>query len=325
VEQSEIKQLAIVSGKGGTGKTTIAAAFASLAKNKVMVDCDVDAADLHLLLQPKILTQEKYFGGRSPHVDLEKCTRCGLCTEICRFNAIDNGVVNPISCEGCGFCTHVCPEGAIVMVEAFSGDWFVSETPYGPFVHARLGIGEENSGKLVTVVRKKAMEVAQERGLELILIDGPPGIGCPVTASLTGVNLVLAITEPTLSGIHDLERILKLTEHFKIPSVVCINKFDINLGNTAKIASYCEKNGSRLIGQIPYEPKVVEALVNRKTVIDYPCNEVQGIVHRMWEEVESILLPPPSPLVGEGAGAAVQSRPDDAEVNMGTMAPDGGG
>jgi len=287
--KNKIKQLAIVSGKGGTGKTTIAAAFAALAKDKVMVDCDVDAADLHILLQPKILTQEKYFGGRFPHVDLEKCTQCGLCTDICRFHAIDKGVVDPVSCEGCGFCSHICPEEAIKMGEAFSGDWFVSETPYGPFIHARLGIGEENSGKLVTVVRKKAMEVAQERGLELILIDGPPGIGCPVTASLTGVNLVLAITEPTLSGIHDLERILKLSDHFKIPSMVCVNKFDINLGNTAQIASHCKKNGSRLIGEIPYEPRVVEALVQRKTVMDYPCNEVQGILLKMWQGIEMTL------------------------------------
>jgi len=150
-EKNRIKQLAIVSGKGGTGKTTIAAAFAAIAKDKVIVDCDVDAADLHLLLQPKSLTQEKYFGGRSPHVDLEKCTQCGLCTEVCRFNAIDNGVVDYVSCEGCGFCSHICPEDAIIMEEAFSGDWFVSETLYGPFVHARLGIGEENSGKTDTM------------------------------------------------------------------------------------------------------------------------------------------------------------------------------
>jgi len=290
MEQNEIKQLAIVSGKGGTGKTTIAAAFASLAKNKVMVDCDVDAADLHLLLQPNILTQEKYFGGRSPHVALDKCTQCGLCTEVCRFNAIDNGVVNPISCEGCGFCSHMCPEGAIEMEEAFSGDWFVSETPYGPFVHARLGIGEENSGKLVTVVRRQATEIAKEKNLTLILIDGPPGIGCPVTASMTGVDLILAITEPTLSGIHDLERILRLSDHFKIPSLVCINKFDLNLENSAHIASYCEKNGSRLIGRIRFEPRVIKALVQRKTIMDYPCNEVQGIIHQMWEEVERSLM-----------------------------------
>jgi MinD superfamily P-loop ATPase len=286
---NEIKQLAIVSGKGGTGKTTIAAAFASLAKNKVMVDCDVDAADLYLLLRPKVLKQEKYFGGRSPRVDLDKCTQCGLCTEVCRFHAIENGVVDYVSCEGCGFCSHICPEDAITMEEAFSGDWFVSDTPYGPFVHARLGIGEENSGKLVTVVRKKATEITKEKGLDLILIDGPPGIGCPVTASITGVDLVLAVTEPTLSGIHDLERILKLAEHFKIPSAVCINKFDINLENTDRIAAYCEKNGSKIIGKIPYEPKVVEALVNRKTVMEYPCNEIQGIVHRMWEEVETMI------------------------------------
>jgi MinD superfamily P-loop ATPase len=289
MEQNEIKQLAIVSGKGGTGKTTIAAAFASLAKNKVMVDCDVDAADLYLLLRPKVLIQEKYFGGRSPGVDLDKCTQCGLCTEVCRFHAIDNGVVDYVSCEGCGFCSHICPEDAITMEEAFSGDWFVSDTPYGPFVHARLGIGEENSGKLVTVVRKQAMEIANEKHLGFILIDGPPGIGCPVTASLTGVNLILAITEPTLSGIHDLERILKLAEHFKLPSAVCINKFDINLENTDRIVAYCEKNGSKIIGKIPYEPKVVEALVNRKTVMEYSCNGVDRIVQQMWEQVERTL------------------------------------
>ena len=289
MEQNEIKQLAIVSGKGGTGKTTIAAAFASLAKNKVMVDCDVDAADLHLLLHSEVLNQEKFYGGRSPRVDLDKCTQCGLCTEICRFHAIDHGVVDSVSCEGCGFCSHICPENAIRMGNAFSGDWFVSETPYGPFVHARLGIGEENSGKLVTVVRKQAMEIAKEKNLELILIDGPPGIGCPVTASLTGVNIVLAVTEPTLSGIHDLEIILRLTEHFKIPSTVCINKFDINLENSHQITSYCENNGSKIFGKIPYEPKVVEALVNRKTVMDYPCNEVQEIVLNMWREAEAIL------------------------------------
>ncbi len=287
--QNQIKQLAIVSGKGGTGKTTIAAAFAALASNKVMVDCDVDAADLHLLLRPRVLKQEKYYGGRSPRADLDKCTQCGLCTEICRFHAIENGVVDYVSCEGCGFCSHVCPEDAIAMEEAFSGDWFVSDTPYGPFVHARLGIGEENSGKLVTVVRKKAVEIAKEGALELILIDGPPGIGCPVTASLTGVNLVLAITEPTLTGIHDLERILKLSEHFKIPSVVCINKSDINLENTHHITSHCEKNGSRIIGRIPYEPKVVEALVNRKTVMDYPCDRVGTIIQQIWREIEIIL------------------------------------
>jgi MinD superfamily P-loop ATPase len=289
-ETNQVKQLAIVSGKGGTGKTTIAAAFAALARNKVMVDCDVDAADLHLLLQPKIVTQEKYFGGRSPHVELDKCTQCGLCTDICRFHAIENGVVDFVSCEGCGFCSHICPEDAITMEEAFSGDWFISETPYGPFIHARLGIGEENSGKLVTAVRKQATKIATEKDLNLILIDGPPGIGCPVTASIAGVSSVLAITEPSLSGIHDLERILKLAEHFKIPSMVCINKFDINFENTQQIASYCKNNGSRIIGRIPYEPKVVEALVNRKTVMEYPCNEIQGIIQRMWEEVERDLI-----------------------------------
>ena len=286
---SPIKQLAVVSGKGGTGKTTIAAAFASLATQKVLVDCDVDAADLHLLLRPTIRVQEKYFGGKSPRVDLDQCTRCGLCTERCRFNAIDNGVVDKVSCEGCGFCSHICPVEAITMEEAFSGDWFISETPYGPFVHARLGIGEENSGKLVTQVRKKAMEIAKEQNLKLILIDGPPGIGCPVTASLAGVDLMLAVTEPTLSGIHDLERILKLAQHFKIPSLVCVNKFDLNLENTQRIVASCQENGSRMVAQIPYEPQVVEALVKLKTVMEYPCNGVDELVRNMWNEIRASL------------------------------------
>lgn len=284
-----MKQLAIVSGKGGTGKTTLTAAFAAITNGKVIVDCDVDAADLHLLLQPKILVHEKYFGGRSPRVDLERCTQCGLCTDLCRFHAIDQGDVNPVACEGCGFCSHICPENAITMVDACSGDWFVSDTPYGPLVHARLGIGEENSGKLVTAVRKKAVEIAGTKNLDLILIDGPPGIGCPVAASLTGVNLVLAVTEPTLSGIHDLERILRLSDHFKIPSLVCINRFDINLENTDQISSYCEKVGSNIIGEIPYESKVIEALVNKRTVVDYPCNQVGNIVFKMWNKIETLL------------------------------------
>lgn len=290
MEENRIKQVAILSGKGGTGKTTLAAAFATLATHKVMVDCDVDAADLHLLLKPQRIFQEKYFGKRMPHVLLEKCTRCGLCTEMCRFKAITDGEVNRLSCEGCGFCSHTCPEQAILMIETFSGDWYVSETPYGPFVHARLGLGEENSGKLVTVVRKKAMELAKERGCDLILIDGPPGIGCPVTASLTGVHLMLAVTEPTLSGIHDLERILTLADHFSIPSLVCINKFDINSENSENIINHCEQRGSKVIGQIPYEPKVVEALVNGKTVMEYPCHQVQGIVKQIWESVERYLM-----------------------------------
>jgi MinD superfamily P-loop ATPase len=289
MDKAGVKQLAIVSGKGGTGKTTLAAAFASLAKNKVMVDCDVDAADLHLLLQPKIVMQEKYFGGRSPRVDFERCTQCGLCTEVCRFHAIENGAVNYISCEGCGFCSHVCPEKAISMEEAFSGDWFISETSYGPFVHARLGIGEGNSGKLVTVVRKKAMEIAEERNINFILIDGPPGIGCPVAASLTGVDLVLIVTEPSLSGIHDLERILKLSDHFNIPSLVCINKFDINSEKSDQIVSYSEKNGSKIIGKIPYDSNVVEALVHRRTILDYPCDQVGDIAIEMWNKVETLL------------------------------------
>lgn len=284
-----MRQLTVISGKGGTGKTTLVGAFASLAKEKVLADCDVDAADLHLILNPTVRRRELFSGGRSPFVDAERCTKCGICTEICRFDAIEDGEVDLIACDHCGLCVHACPENAITMEEDFNGEWFVSETDYGPMVHARLGVGEENSGKLVTVVRKAAAETAKVRNLNLVIIDGPPGIGCPVIASMAGVDLVLVVVEPTLSGIHDMERILGLAEHFKIPALACINKYDINLVNTKRIRGYCDRKGVEMVGMIPFDSKVIEALVQRKSIIEYPCGAVTKEAIKIWQEVSDHL------------------------------------
>ncbi len=284
-----MRQLTIISGKGGTGKTTITAAFASLVEGKALADCDVDAADLYLILNPTVKRRESFSGGRSPVLDAEKCTKCGICTEVCRFDAIEDGEVDLIACDHCGLCVYACPEKAIAMKEDFNGEWFISETDYGPMVHARLGMGEENSGKLVTVVRKEASEIAKERDLDLVIIDGPPGIGCPVIASVAGVDLVLVVVEPTLSGIHDMERILGLTEHFKIPALACINKYDINLLNTKKIQEYCERNGVEVLGMIPFDSMVIDALVQRKSVIEFPCGAVTKQVMKVWEKVSDHL------------------------------------
>jgi MinD superfamily P-loop ATPase len=284
-----MKQLTIISGKGGTGKTTITAAFALLAKHKVVVDCDVDAADLHLILEAQMVRKEKFFGGRSPVVDMERCTACGICTEVCRFGAIHDGVVDLVSCDHCGLCALGCPENAITMVEDHSGYWFVSETHHGPLVHARLGIGEENSGKLVTEVRKKASEIAEKETLDLIIIDGPPGVGCPVMASVAGVDMVLAVSEPSLSGRHDLNRILDLADHFQIPARVCINKYDINHGLTTEMERACQERGADVISKLPFDRCVIDALVRRKTVIDHPCGEVTTQIRDMWERIENEL------------------------------------
>ncbi|MFC1957801.1 ATP-binding protein, partial [Chloroflexota bacterium] len=227
-----MKEVVVLSGKGGTGKTSIVGSFAALAKNKVLVDCDVDAADLHLLLSPSIKEGNEFWSGEVAVIDEENCTQCGLCQELCRFKAIADFKVDPISCEGCGLCSHVCPAEAVIMKENLSGHWFVSDTRYGPLIHARLGIAQENSGKLVAQVRQQARQLAEKDGFDCIISDGPPGIGCPVISSLSGVDLALLVTEPTLSGMHDLERVLGVCHHFGIQPLICINKYDINEDNT---------------------------------------------------------------------------------------------
>jgi MinD superfamily P-loop ATPase len=288
-----MKQLVIISGKGGTGKTIISASLACLAQSKVMVDCDVDAANLFLLLHPDIQETHPFSGGMKARINQEECTRCGECIDVCRFSAIKNTeeeiMVDPISCEGCAVCSHICPVEAIEMEMCISGEWFSSQTKYGPFVHAKLGIGEENSGKLVTEVRKKAKEIAEVKKLDFIIIDGPPGIGCPVIASISGTNLALAVSEPTLSGIHDMERVIQTAHHFGTQTACCINKYDLNLHNSEQIENWCQKNSIPLVGKIPFNPVVTESMVQGIPVIEYSQNSVSQALINTWQKLIKLL------------------------------------
>jgi len=286
-----MKQLTVISGKGGTGKTTLVGSFAVLAENKVIADCDVDAPDLHLLLQPELVRKQEFKGLKVAVLDKSLCIECGTCAETCRFNAIDvtedaTYRVNPARCEGCGACVFTCPQEALALQERVSGYAFVSTTKYGPMVHAQLNIAEEASGKLVTVVRELAREVAEQEGRDLILIDGAPGIGCPVIASLTGVDLALIVTEPTLSGLHDLDRILEVTRHFGINSVVCINKYDLNERNSERITAFCRDRGVEIAGTIPYDPVVTEAMVAGLPVVEFSKGAVSSAIEAIWEHIQ---------------------------------------
>ncbi len=285
-----MKEVVVLSGKGGTGKTSIIASFAALAKSKVMVDCDVDAADLYLLLQPITQERHEFWSGQVAFIDEEKCTRCGLCQDVCRFDAIENFKVDPISCEGCSFCYNVCPEEAVTMKENLSGCWFVSETHYGPLIHARLGVAQENSGKLVAAVRQEAKLIAQRQGLDYIISDGPPGIGCPVISSLSGADLAVIVTEPTLSGMHDMDRVIGVCHHFTIPVMVCINKCDLNEDNSHQIESYCHRQGIEVASKIPFDNIVTEALVQGLPVVEYCDNSVSQQIKRLWESISGLLV-----------------------------------
>lgn len=286
-----MKQLTILSGKGGTGKTTITASFAVLAHIAVVADCDVDAPDLHLLLHPKIVRTQEFRGSKLAAIDEAKCTKCGLCREKCNFSAItENLQIDPISCEGCGVCCFVCPVNAITLTERVSGNAFISETKYGFMSHALLNPGESNSGKLVTLVRQNAKMLAEKEHADLVVVDGSPGIGCPVIASVAGVDAGLIVTEPTMSGIHDLERVLSLLEHFKVRPLVCVNMHDINADNTNRIADFCAENGVEVVGKIPFNLIVTEALVNEKPLVEYaPESEVTRKIIEMWERTASAL------------------------------------
>ena len=288
-----MKQLVIISGKGGTGKTIITAAFATLARKKVMADCDVDAANLYLLLHPEVQQEHLFTGGKKAVVDLDKCTGCLDCLGVCRFSAIfekDSGIaIDSISCEGCGICSHVCPVEAISMEKAISGKWFVSQTRYGPFVHARLGIGEENSGKLVSQVRKTAKEMAKEEEMDLVIIDGPPGIGCPVIASLSGTDLALAVTEPTLSGIHDLERVVEMAAHFRTATACSINKFDLNPRLSDQIEDWCGQNSIPVVGKIPFDEVVTRSLIQGVPVTEFSENSVSREIEKIWHKLSGLL------------------------------------
>ncbi len=297
-----MKELVIISGKGGTGKTSLTAALATLARDRVVLaDCDVDAADLHLVLEPKILETTDFCGGSQALIDTEKCIGCMKCQNICRFSAIAlNGpanhhvkktcLVDPIACEGCGVCLQVCPVGAIEMKPAINGRWFVSETRFGPMVHAKLGIAEENSGKLVCLVRSRAKEIAESQNKDLLLIDGSPGIGCPVIASVTGADLVLIVTEPTVSGLHDLERVAGLTKHFGVATMVCINKWDINESVTRQIEETARNHNLSVAGRIRYDRTVTQAMVQRKTIIEYTRDGLSQDIEAVWTYIQNFLF-----------------------------------
>ena len=285
-----MKELTIISGKGGTGKTSVVASFAALAENIVLADADVDAADLHLILAPEIKHEEDFKGDRTAQIDLETCTECGECLERCQFNAISpDFVVNRIDCEGCGVCVHFCPVEAIDFPQNICGKWYISDTRFGPMVHARLGIAEENSGLLVSLVRNQARVLAEDRGLDTIVVDGPPGIGCPVIASITGTSAVLIVTEPTLSGLHDLERVGGLAAHFKIPTLACVNKFDLNEEISDRIADYCARNHIELVGRIPYDTAVTYAMVAGKSIVEFSDGKVSDAIKEIWRKVEGFL------------------------------------
>lgn len=285
-----MKQLTIISGKGGTGKTIVAASFAALSDNSVFADCDVDAANLHLLLKPKIIERHEFSSGATAVIDNNICTRCGKCREICRFSAIgENFNVNEISCEGCAFCSFVCPEGAITMREEVCGEWFVSETRFGPLVHAKLGAARENSGKLVSIVRRKAKTLAEYKGHELVVIDGSPGIGCPVIASIAGVDCALVVTEPSLSGLHDAKRVIGVAEHFGIPVKLVVNKYNLNPEMTEEIENYCRSSKAELIGKISFDAAVVKALVEGRTVVEHGCSAASSEIKDIWSRLKNNL------------------------------------
>ncbi|MBM4310958.1 MAG: (4Fe-4S)-binding protein [Deltaproteobacteria bacterium] len=285
-----MRQITVISGKGGTGKTSIIAALSSLADTAVLADCDVDAADLHIILNPDVQRAEEFSGGRVAVIRKSQCTQCGACRELCRFDAIGGSLaIDPIACEGCGVCAAFCPEKAITMMPKLSGHWFVSETRNGPMVHARLGIAEDNSGKLVSQVRNEAKQLAEARGLDFVIVDGPPGIGCPVIAAIAGVDLVLVVTEPTLSGLHDLERVLATAGHFNIPAAVCVNKFDINPRNTTAIEDLCSRQSVPVVARIPYDRSVVAALLQKQTVLEHEaCAAVADEIRQMWGRISAL-------------------------------------
>jgi MinD superfamily P-loop ATPase len=282
-----MKELVIISGKGGTGKTSLVSAFAAMSENKALCDADVDAADLHLIMAPDVKERHDFQSGHTAIIDHEKCTQCGTCTNLCRFDAIsDDFIVDPMACEGCGVCHFFCPEDAIGFPLNTCGQWFVSGTRFGPMVHAALGIAEENSGKLVTLVRQEAAKLAEKLDLPLLITDGPPGIGCPVIAAIGGASTVLIVTEPTVSGIHDMQRVVELAAHFKVPAMVSVNKYDINIEITAQIESHSLNNGLFLAGNIPFDPAFTKAMVEGRTLFEYNADsQAAQAVKTIWEKV----------------------------------------
>ena len=281
-----MREITIISGKGGTGKTSFAASFAALSDAAVFTDCDVDAANLSLIMRPVLQERHEFKASRRAFIREESCSRCGLCRKLCCFGAITEDLqIDPLSCEGCGLCFHACPDEAINFEEVVSGEWFISQTPYGPLIHARLGVAEENSGKLVTLVRNKAREIAQDKNRSCIITDGPPGIGCPVIASLSNASLALVVTEPTCTGVHDLQRVLAVCSHFNVPASVCINRYDLDEGNAREVEKYCRTQGVPVVGKVPFDRVVTEALVNGLPVVEYSEGTVSQKIKEIWEKI----------------------------------------
>jgi MinD superfamily P-loop ATPase len=300
-----MKQLVILSGKGGTGKTSVTAAFAQLASladspvRAVLADADVDAANLELVLAPQVLTHQDFWGGKVAEIDQSLCMGCGTCEEVCRFDAIheERGTyeVDPIACDGCAACVYQCPEDAITMQKQLAGEWFRSESLYGPLFHAALIPAQENSGKLVTLVKQNARLLAMDDEYDLVLVDGPPGIGCPVISAASGADLALIVAEPTAAGVHDMRRVLQTTDHFGVQALVCINKTDIYPQGAAEIEAFCQEEGIQMVGQIPFDLTVTEAMVQGQTITAFaPEAPASQAIREIWAKVMDILLGEPS-------------------------------
>ncbi len=287
-----MKQWVVLSGKGGTGKTSVAAALAHLAAGElriVLADADVDAANLELLLSPEILESEPFVGGQVAEIEPAACTGCGVCAEVCRFEAVlpENGIyrVDSIACEGCAACAYACPADAIRMLDQVNGRWMRSQSGLGPLFHARLFAGQENSGKLVTQVRQRAALAAHESSADLLLIDGPPGIGCPVIAACAGTDLALLVTEPSVSGVHDLKRVLGVLRHFDVPALVCVNKADINPARTEEVVHLCAEEKIPMVGTIPFDPAVPQAMARRQPITAYDDGAASRALAELWREL----------------------------------------
>ncbi|MCF8331332.1 MAG: 4Fe-4S binding protein [Bacteroidales bacterium] len=285
-----MKQITIISGKGGTGKTSLTAALASKMQNTIFTDCDVDAADLYLLLTPEVKQRHTFPGGQTVQINQQKCTSCGICQSLCRFDAIQkkDDVYSIIDhhCEGCKLCMHACPESAIDMLKSESSEWYESDTRFGPMIHARLGIGEDLSGKLVSKLREQAREKAKELKADYILTDGPPGVGCPVIASITGTDLGLVITEPTMSGLSDLKRVRELAMQFNLPLKVIINKSDINPEMAKKIEEYCSEHQVEVLAHIPYDKVFLDAMIQQKTLPEFaPEHDLNKILETIHQSI----------------------------------------
>ncbi len=293
-----MKQLVVLSGKGGTGKTTVTAALGHLAAQElsvVLADGDVDAANLELVLEPRKLEEHDFVSGKRAVIDPERCTACGICESVCRFDAIQPPTatssseayqVHGLSCEGCASCFYQCPEEAIRMEDQLAGRWFRSESRFGPLFHAHLFAGQENSGKLVTLVKQQGRLLASDTGAQLLLVDGPPGIGCPVISASAGADMALLVVEPTVAGVHDLERVLGTTEHFGVPALVVLNKADLNPNRSDQVAAFCAENGIELVGRIPYDNIVTEAMVQGLPVTAYADGAVSAALRDVWERVK---------------------------------------